>query len=75
MPTIDYEKLETRRIDAVPLGSKVKLPDDPAGRMFVVGGVDKHGMISLWRGKLGNERIEVSATPSHPVVIHEIKEE
>lgn len=67
MPTIDYEKLETRRVDAVPLGSKVKLLGDPAGRMFVVGDVDKHGMISLWRSK----RIEVSAIPSHPVVIHE----
>ena len=71
MPVIDYEKLETRRVDGVVPGSKVKLPGDPAGRMFTVGGVDQHGMISLWRGKPGNERIEVSATPSHPVVIHE----
>lgn len=71
MPVIDYEKLAIRRVDTVPPGSKVKLPGDHAGRMFTVGGVDKHGMISLWRGKLGNERIEVSATPSHPVVVHE----
>lgn len=67
MPVIDYEKLATRRVDTVPPGSKVKLPGDHAGRMFTVGGVDQHGMISLWRGK----RVEVSATPSHPVVIHE----
>ena len=71
MTMIEYEKLETRRVDAVPQGSKVKLPDDTTGRVFVVGHVDQHGMISLLRGKLGKERIEVSATPSHPVVIHE----
>ena len=75
MTMIEYEKLETRRVDAVPLGSKVKLPGDAAGRMFTVGSTDRYGMISLLRGKHGNERVEVSASPSHPVVIHEIKEE
>ena len=75
MTMIEYEKLETRRVDAVPQGSKVKLPGDAAGRMFTVGSTDQYGMISLLRGNAGKERVEVSLTPSHLVVIHEIKGE
>lgn len=65
----DYENLEHRRIDLVPVGSKVKLPGDEAGRMFTVGGVDRFDMHSLHRGK--TNYIEVSAQPSHIVIVHE----
>ena len=69
MPIIDYEKLERRRIDQVPAGSKVKIPNDESGRMFTVGGIDRFGMHSLHRGK--DNRIEVSMQPSCIAIIHE----
>jgi len=67
MPEIDYEKLEVRKVCDVDRGTKVKLPGDPAGRVFTVGYEDRYGMISLHRGP--HDRIEVSAIPTHPVVI------
>lgn len=64
---IDYANLPVKLLSEVPAGSKVKLQDDPAGRMFIVGAQDRFDMISLHRG----DRIEVSAQPWHPVVVHE----
>lgn len=64
-----YDALERRRVDQVPEGSKVKLPDDEAGRMFLVGGMDRYGFMSLYRSK--SNRLEVSAQPSQLVIIHE----